>query len=285
MIVKGINTAPIKQGDHLFLMSFKVKDANDSDRLFYMQITTLVDFLTILRNRVLRVSERILANGEIYKKKAQVDIESLASNIPEITPAEVMQPNPGNLVTSIAPKFKDDTFSLIVILQNEKVLTLEINDTQVEFIIMAIQKAIETIDDKDTMLIISSLVDFLLIYSVDLSNLQYLNYKEIKHEIWKQHLFSDYLEVIYCFETEKGKEILAGTIIKTNAQPESQEIESIVKRIAHLTPMLKALLETYPLYQTFYQRIPALPAQILTKEDCLNSLYNFCLKTQDTLQR
>ncbi|HBR1674965.1 TPA: hypothetical protein L9M02_004940, partial [Klebsiella quasipneumoniae subsp. quasipneumoniae] len=59
MIVKGINTAPIKQGDHLFLMSFKVKDANDSDRLFYMQITTLVDFLTILRNRVLRVSERI----------------------------------------------------------------------------------------------------------------------------------------------------------------------------------------------------------------------------------
>lgn len=284
MIIKGINTAPIKQGDHLFLMTFKVKDANDSSRIFYMQIATLVDFLILLRSIMIKVSERIIANGDIYKIKAQADIESLTINIPEIVSAEVMQPNPENLVTSLTPKFKDEKFTLIVMLQNEKVITLEINDTQVEFIIMAIQKAIEAIDDKETMQVIGSLLDFLLCYSVDLSNLEYLNYKEIKHEFWKLHLFSDYLTVLYCFETERGKEILAGTVIKTNAQPETQEVESIVQRVAHLTPMLKALQEKYPLCQIFCQRISALPTQVLTKKECLDPLYTFCLKTQGALK-
>lgn len=51
--------------------------------------------------------------------------------------------------------------------------------------------------------------------------------------------FSKYIAVLYCFETEVGKEILSGAIIKTNAQPDTQEIESIAHRVAQMTPMLK----------------------------------------------
>lgn len=247
MIIKGINTAPIKQGDHLCLMTFKVRDTSDEHRIFYMQVTTLVDFLIILRSRMIKFTQRLTDKDSLYQEKAQDDIKLLTANIPEIVPAEVMQPDPANLIASITPKFKDDQFSLIIILQNEQVVILEINDTQVEFIILAIQKAIETIDDKETMQIIGSLLDFLLFYSVDLTNLEYLNFKVINHEPWKQHLFSDYLAVLYCFETKQGKEILAGTVIKANVQPDSQEAESIIQRVARLVPMLKALLEKYPL--------------------------------------
>jgi hypothetical protein len=97
---------------------------------------------------------------------------------------------------------------------NEKIITLDIDDTQVEFCIIAIQKAIETINDNETMNIIGSLLDFLLLFSVDLTNLDYLNYKEISHELWKQNLFSEYLAVIYCFETERGKETSAELSLK-----------------------------------------------------------------------
>ncbi|MDD9651790.1 YjeJ family protein [Klebsiella pasteurii] len=284
MIIKGINTASIKQSDHFVLMTFKINDHKDTNRILYMQITTLVDFIIILRSRMLKVSERLVSDGIIYKKNIQDDIESLTRNIPEIISNEVMEPNSENLVTSITPKFKNDSLTLIVMLQSEQLITLEINDTQVEFIIIAIQKALEAANDKETLQVIGSLLDFALCYSVDLSNLEYLNYKEIKHEFWKLHLFSEYMTVLYCFETERGKEILAGTVIKTSAQPETQEVASIVQRIVHLTPMLKVLKEKYPLYQTFCQRIPSQPMQILTKEECLAPLHAFCLKTQAALK-
>lgn len=284
MIIKGLNTAPIKQGDHICLMTFKIKDSNGMYRTFYMQITTLIDFLIILRSRMININQHLADKGFVYKEKIQSNIESMAINIPEIIPDEVMQPDPGNIVTSLTPKFKDIQSSLIIILQNEKVITLEIDDTQVEFIIIAIQKAIETINDKETMTVICSLLDFLLFYSVDLSNLEYLNFKVINHELWKQHLFSNYLAVLYCFETERGKELLAGTLIKTNAQPDTQEVESIVQRAAHLTPMLKQLQEKYPLCKTFCQQIPSQPMQVLTKEECLRALHAFCLKTQAVLR-
>lgn len=278
MIIKGINTAPIKQGDHLCLMTFKVIDTNGNHCVFYMPVNTLIDFMIILRSRLLEVSQKIIKQGELYQQKLKSDIELLVANVPEIMSVEFMQPKAEYIVTSLTPKFKDEQFSLIIMLQNEQVIVLDISETQVEFIIAAIQQAIKTINDNETLQIIFSLLDFLLFYTVDLTNLEYLNFKEINHEPWKQHLFSNYCAVLYCFETEKGKEILAGAVIKANSQPESQETENIIQRVAHLSPMLKALKDKYPLCQTFSQRIPSQPMQILSKEECLNPLHAFCLK-------
>lgn len=283
MILKGLNTAPIKQGDHLFLMTLKVNNPENKNCIFYMQLTTLVDLLIILRSRITKVGKHLAEQGNIYKEKIKADIEILTKNIPEISQSEVMQPNPMNLVTSLAPKFGDEKTSLILALQNEKIITLDIDDTQVEFCIIAIQKAIETINDNETMNIIGSLLDFLLLFSVDLTNLDYLNYKEISHEFWKQNLFSEYLAVIYCFETERGKETLCGTIIKANTQPDTQEMQSIIHRVASLTPMLKSFQGKYTLCQTFCQKITPDSNQILTKEVCLAQLHAFCLKMQTRL--
>lgn len=283
MILKGLNTAPIKQGDHLFLMAFKISGTENNGCLFYMQLTTLVDLLIILRSRITKVAQRLVERGNKYEKKIKSDIDILNNNIPEIYYPEVSQPNSMQLVTSIAPKFKDEAISLIIAMQNEKIITIEINDTQVEFFILAIQKAIETINDKETLNILGSLLDFLLLYSVDLTNLDFLNYKEINHELWKHNLYSEYLAVLYCFETERGKVILSGAIIKANAQYDSQEVQHIIHKVAALTPMLKKIQEKYTLYKSFCQKITSDSGQILTKEACLTQLHSFCLKTQAQL--
>ncbi|WP_432216251.1 YjeJ family protein [Klebsiella quasipneumoniae] len=283
MILKGLNTAPIKQGDHLFLMAFKISGTENNGCLFYMQLTTLVDLLIILRSRITKVAQRLVECGNKYEKKIKSDIDILNNNIPEIYYSEVSQPNSMQLVTSIAPKFKDEAISLIIAMQNEKIITIEINDTQVEFFILAIQKAIETINDKETLNIVGSLLDFLLLYSVDLTNLDFLNYKEINHELWKHNLYSEYLAVLYCFETERGKVILSGAIIKANAQYDSQEVQHIIHKVAALTPMLKKIQEKYTLYKSFCQKITSDSGQILTKEACLTQLHSFCLKTQAQL--
>lgn len=283
MILKGLNTAPIKQGDHLFLMAFKISGTENNGCLFYMQLTTLVDLLIILRSRITKVAQRLVERGNKYEKKIKSDIDILNKNIPEIYYSEVSQPNSMQLVTSIAPKFKDEAISLIIAMQNEKIITIEINDTQVEFFILAIQKAIETINDKETLNILGSLLDFLLLYSVDLTNLDFLNYKEINHELWKHNLYSEYLAVLYCFETERGKVILSGAIIKANAQYDSQEVQHIIHKVAALTPMLKKIQEKYTLYKSFCQKITSDSGQILTKEACLTQLHSFCLKTQAQL--
>ncbi|HCM4287441.1 YjeJ family protein [Klebsiella quasipneumoniae] len=283
MILKGLNTAPIKQGDHLFLMAFKISGTENNGCLFYMQLTTLVDLLIILRSRITKVAQRLVECGNKYEKKIKSDIDILNNNIPAIYYSEVSQPNSMQLVTSIAPKFKDEAISLIIAMQNEKIITIEINDTQVEFFILAIQKAIETINDKETLNILGSLLDFLLLYSVDLTNLDFLNYKEINHELWKHNLYSEYLAVLYCFETERGKVILSGAIIKANAQYDSQEVQHIIHKVAALTPMLKKIQEKYTLYKSFCQKITSDSGQILTKEACLTQLHSFCLKTQAQL--
>ncbi|HBR1291978.1 TPA: hypothetical protein L9L25_004104 [Klebsiella quasipneumoniae subsp. similipneumoniae] len=283
MILKGLNTAPIKQGDHLFLMAFKISGTENNGCLFYMQLTTLVDLLIILRSRITKVAQRLVECGNKYEMKIKSDIDILNNNIPEIYYSEVSQPNSMQLVTSIAPKFKDEAISLIIAMQNEKIITIEINDTQVEFFILAIQKAIETINDKETLNILGSLLDFLLLYSVDLTNLDFLNYKEINHELWKHNLYSEYLAVLYCFETERGKVILSGAIIKANAQYDSQEVQHIIHKVAALTPMLKKIQEKYTLYKSFCQKITSDSGQILTKEACLTQLHSFCLKTQAQL--
>ncbi|WP_263795274.1 YjeJ family protein [Klebsiella oxytoca] len=283
MMLKGLNTAPLKHGEHLGLMMFKIKDTNDKQHIMYMQVSTLIDFLIILRARMLKVSQRLSDNGEIYKAKIMASIESLSINTPEIMTNEVTQPDPGNLITGLAPKFKDEQLSLITILQNEKVITLDIDDTQAEFIIIAIQQAFNTIGDNETMLLIGSLLDFILIYSVDLTNLEYLNYSEVNHEVWKKQIYSDYVSVVYCFENEQGMKNLAGAVIKVNTSSAPQDIEKIAQKVAKLTPRFKAIQEKYPLCRAYYEVISCQAEQKLTREECLNHLHAFCLKVQTRL--
>lgn len=285
MEIKGINTAPIKQGEHLFIMTLKVRDDTNNDRILFMQISTLVDFLILLRSRMTLVVQRLHERGEDYKAKLIASAESLTKNIPEIVHEEVMQPDPNNLIMSMAPKFDDEFFSLITVLNNKNVVTLEIKDSQVEFIIMAIIKAIEAAEDTKALQTIGAVLDFLMLYNVDLENLENLRYREVKHESWKENIFSHHMAVLYCYDTEKGKKVLTGAVIKTNTPANSPETKNIVQRVATLTQTIKEIHEKYKTYQVFCRVIPSEPLQILSKDHCLKALHSFCLEMQENLSK
>ncbi|MCU6669294.1 YjeJ family protein [Enterobacteriaceae bacterium H4N4] len=285
MEIKGLNTAPIKQGERLFVMTLKVKDSNNNDRILFMQISTLVDFLILLRNRMSQVMQRLQERGEDYKAILMASAESLTKNIPEIVQEEVMQPDPGNLIMSMAPKLDDERFTLITVLNNQHIVTLEIDDSQVEFIIMAIIKAIEVSNDKEAQQTIGAVLDFLMLYNVDLENHENLRYREVKHEPWKESLFSNYMAVLYCYDTEEGKKVLAGAVIKTNTPANTPETENIIQRVAMLTQTIKEIHEKYKTYQVFSRIIPSEPLKTLSKDHCLKALHSFCLEMQGHLTK
>jgi hypothetical protein len=72
-------------------------------------------------------------------------------------------------------------FRLVALLQNDKIATLHLDDTQIEFFFLAIQRAMENVSDKETPREINALLDFLLFYYVDFSNMQKIDYLETPH--------------------------------------------------------------------------------------------------------
>lgn len=283
-IISGINTGALKLNDKFCLMAVKIKDDDSICNTYYMQLDVMVDFLIVMRDRAHKAVERVGNKGEIYKAKIIAEHEKMAMNIPAFEEEELQKPCQSNLITSITPKFSDEHCTLIVVLQNEHIVSLNIADIQAEFFILAIQQALSATNDTETFKQIASILDFLMLYYVDLSDLSYLSYKEINHEPWKQSLFAQHLAVLYSFEKEQGEEILAGAVIKTNAQPDTEEAKNLVKRIALLAPGLRDILEKISLSQIFMKVIPADQTQILTLDECMRPLYEFCLERQKTLK-
>jgi len=284
MAIKGINTAPLIHNNRFLLMALKIRDNNNQEHLFFMQIPTLIDFLIVLRHSTFRISQRLAMLGEEFKTKLIAANEDLASNVPVITQAEITQPDQGLLVTSIAPKVGENCFSLIACMHNEHITTIEIDDSQAEFIITAVKKAIEFAKDEEALNTIGVFMSFMLLYDVNLTDINNLKYNELKHEPWKQQFFSHNLAVLYCFDTDEGKKILAGNVIKINSQPNSHETEAIVKLVSSMSPTSKPLKDRYKLCDTFTRVINAPSTKALTKDECLRALHTFCVETNATLE-
>lgn len=282
-VVKGINTAGIKYNDRLFALALKIKDENSKCSLIYMQLNVLIDLIIILKNRQRIVYQRVEELGENYQQTLVTASTSLANNVPEIIEKDVQEPDTGNRVLSLALKAQTDSFKIIALLQNEKIVTLHIDDLQVEFILLTIQQALNSADDKATMHEISYLLDFLMLYVVDFSDMEKISYRETHHEVWKQRLFSHYLAVLYCFETEQGKKILSGAVLKTSAPHQSEDEKNIIVKMATLNSQLKELQKKHQLCQYFCYVIPSEQNQVLTLDECLRSLDTFCLDTQAKL--
>ena len=281
--LKGINTAPILSNNRFALMVLKIKDHDDLEHTLYLNAEMLIDLLILLRNRLLGVSERLAVRGDIYKAKLLAESERMVAHVPEVMLTEANQPDLNKMVTSFAPKRKEEDFTLIAVLQNEQILPVEIDDSQVEFIILAIQQALTKSGDNEAVQVVGSILDFLLFYTVDLSDLNNLQFRHIQHEKWKQDLFAHHLAVLYCFECEGSKKILAGSILKASAEPDTEALNHIIGRVVALSPGIKALSEKHSLCNVFTKIIPSQPNRVLTEDECLAPLHTFCLETQAAL--
>ena len=197
--------------------------------------------------------------------------------------AEIQQPNPERRIMSITLKPGETESSLILVLQNEQICTLCIEDRQVEALLTGIQQALKTIDDQELMRYLTSSFDFLMCYTVDLTTQPNIDYQQYPQEEWKLNLFSHYLGVLYCCETEEGKKIVSGAVVKTSVPHLSELENNIVMQLIEKSPKLKAMHAELAPCQIFSPIIPSQPGRMLSLEECLRPLHAFYLEKKAEL--
>ena len=279
----GFNTAGITFEDRFLALLLKIKQQNGLCQQYYLQAPILLDLLLILQNRLLVTYKRLHEQGETYKEELIAYNESLIANIPAVEMAEIQQPNPERRIMSITLKPSETESALILVLQNEQICTLCIEDRQVEALLTGIQQALKTIDDQELMRYLTSSFDFLMCYTVDLTTQPNIDYQQYPQEEWKLNLFSHYLGVLYCCETEEGKKIVSGAVVKTSVPHLSELENNIVMQLIEKSPKLKAMHAELAPCQIFSTVIPSQPGRMLSLEECLRPLHAFYLEKKAEL--
>ena len=279
----GFNTAGITFEDRFLALLLKIKQQNGLCQQYYLQAPILLDLLLILQNRLLVAYKRLHEQGETYKEELIAYNESLIANIPAVEMAEIQQPNPERRIMSITLKPGETESALILVLQNEQICTLCIEDRQVEALLTGIQQALKTIDDQELMRYLTSSFDFLMCYTVDLTTQPNIDYQQYPQEEWKMNLFSHYLGVLYCCETEEGKKIVSGAVVKTSVPHLSELENNIVMQLIEKSPKLKAMHAELAPCQIFSTIIPSQPGRMLSLEECLRPLHAFYLEKKAEL--
>ena len=279
----GFNTAGITFEDRFLALLLKIKQQNGLCQQYYLQAPILLDLLLILQNRLLVTYKRLHEQGETYKEELIAYNESLIANIPAVEMAEIQQPNPERRIMSITLKPGETESALILVLQNEQICTLCIEDRQVEALLTGIQQALKTIDNQELMRYLTSSFDFLMCYTVDLTTQPNIDYQQYPQEEWKLNLFSHYLGVLYCCETDEGKKIVSGAVVKTSAPHLSEMENSVVVRLIEKSPKLKAMHAALAPCQIFSTIIPSQPGRMLSLEECLRPLHAFYLEKKAEL--
>ncbi|MGD1797169.1 MULTISPECIES: YjeJ family protein [Klebsiella pneumoniae complex] len=279
----GFNTAGITFEDRFLALLLKIKQQNGPCQQYYLQAPILLDFLLILQNRLLVTYKRLHEQGETFKEELIAYNESLIANIPAVEMAEIQQPNPERRIMSITLKPGETESTLILVLQNEQICTLCIEDRQVEALLAGIQQALKTVNDQAVIQYLSSNMDFLMCYTVDLTTQPNIDYQQHPQEEWKLNLFSHYLGALYCCETEEGKKIVSGAVVKTSVPHLSELENNVVMQLIEKSPKLKAMHTALAPCQIFSTIIPSQPGRMLSLEECLRPLHAFYLEKKAEL--
>lgn len=279
----GLNTAAMKLEDRFLALMLKVKQQNHLCHNYYFQLPALIDLLLILSNRMAVVINRIESEGDAYKEDLISYNQALMENMPPIDMAEVEQPDFGRRVTSVTLKPGDTYCTLILVLQNEQIATLKIDDRQAEAFILGIKNAVHLTGDKVSIDFLAANLDFIMLYTVNLTNPQKIDYKHFQHQEWKLSIFTHYLAVLFCYETNEGKHILDGAVIKTSASHPSAEENNLLLRLADNSKEIMGKADNYPLCQIFSTVIAVENNKILSLEECLQPLHDFYTETQKNL--
>ncbi|HIE9699054.1 TPA: YjeJ family protein [Klebsiella quasipneumoniae subsp. similipneumoniae] len=279
----GFNTAGITFEDRFLALLLKIKQQNGPCQQYYLQAPILLDFLLILQNRLLVTYKRLHEQGETFKEELIAYNESLIANIPAVEMAEIQQPNPERRIMSISLKPGETESTLILVLQNEQICTLCIEDRQVKALLAGIQQALKTVNDQAVIQYLSSNMDFLMCYTVDLTTQPNIDYQQHPQEEWKLNLFSHYLGALYCCETEEGKKIVSGAVVKTSVPHLSELENNVVMQLIEKSPKLKAMHAELAPCQIFSTIIPSQPGRMLSLEECLRPLHAFYLEKKAEL--
>lgn len=279
----GFNTAGITFEERFLALLLKVKKENGFCEIYYLQAPVLADLLLILQSRMAVVFQRLENQGEAYKDELITYNVALVAHIPQVETAEIQQPSPERRIMSITLKPGETQSTLILVFQDEQISTLCIDDLQIEALIIGIQQALKTVGDLELVKYLSSNMDFLMCYTVDLTTQPNIDYQQYPQEEWKLNLFSHYLGVLYCCETEEGKKIVSGAVVKTSVPHLSELENNIVMQLIEKSPKLKAMHAELAPCQIFSTIIPSQPGRMLSLEECLRPLHAFYLEKKAEL--
>lgn len=120
-------------------------------------------------------------------------------------------------------------------------------------------------------------------YTVDLTTHPNIDYQQHPQEEWKLNLFSHYLGALYCCETEEGKKIVSGAVVKTSVPHLSELENNVVMQLIEKSPKLKAMHAELAPCQIFSTIIPSQPGRMLSLEECLRPLHAFYLEKKAEL--
>lgn len=280
----GFNTAGITYEDHFMALLLKVQNQNGLCRTFYLQAPALADLLMVLTTRMSVFLQRLQQSDDTLKEELIAYNNELIANTPAVDMAEVQNPNPELRIMSITLKPGVNESTLILMLQNEQITTLRIDDRQVEALIMGINQSLKMVADTKLNEYLALALDFVLLYTVDLTSQPNIEYQQYPQEEWKLNLFSHHLAVLYSYEQEEGKKVLSGAVIKTSAAHQSDFEKSIVLRLLEKSQKLKQVHSQHTPYQIFSKVIPSAPGQMLTRDECMLSLREFYVATKASLE-
>lgn len=279
----GFNTAGITFEERFLALLLKIKKENGPCQIYYLQAPVLADLLLILQSRMALILQRFQDQGEAYKDELIAYNETLVANIPAIDMVELQQPSPERRIVSITLKPGETESTLILVFQDEQISTLCIDDRQEEALIIGIQQALKTVGDQTLIQYLSSNMDFLMCYTMDLTTQPNIDYQQYPQEEWKLNLFSHYLGVLYCCETGEGKKIVSGAVVKTSVPHLSELENNIVMQLIEKSPKLKAMHAELAPCQIFSTIIPSQPGRMLSLEECLRPLHAFYLEKKAEL--
>ena len=279
----GFNTAGITFEERFLALLLKVKKENGFCEIYYLQAPVLADLLLILQSRMAVVFQRLENQGEAYKDELITYNEALVAHIPQVETAEIQQPSPERRIMSITLKPGETQSTLILVFQDEQISTLCIDDLQIEALIIGIQQALKTVGDLELVKYLSSNMDFLMCYTMDLTTQPNIDYQQYPQEEWKLNLFSHYLGVLYCCETGEGKKIVSGAVVKTSVPHLSELENNIVMQLIEKSPKLKAMHAELAPCQIFSTIIPSQPGRMRSLEECLRPLHAFYLEKKAEL--
>ncbi|EOV8482805.1 TPA: hypothetical protein N3282_002833 [Klebsiella aerogenes] len=280
----GFNTAGITYEDHFMALLLKVQNQNGLCRTFYLQAPALADLLMVLTTRMSVFLQRLQQSDDTLKEELIAYNNELIANTPAVDMAEVQNPNPELRIMSITLKPGVNESTLILMLQNEQIATLRIEDRQVEALILGINQSLKMVADTKLNEYLALALDFVLLYTVDLTSQPNIEYQQYPQEEWKLNLFSHHLAVLYSYEQEEGKKVLSGAVIKTSAAHQSDFEKSIVLRLLEKSQKLKQVHSQHTPYQIFSKVIPSAPGQMLTRDECMLSLREFYVATRASLE-
>lgn len=244
--LKGLNTGILMHEQGFMALALKAKTSNDQTHLFYLQGEGLRDMMLLLQNRLASQQARIKDMAAAIEQASQ----ELVKNIPLIEQHEVEQPDAGYLVSSLSAGFDEEGIKLVLILKNETLHHIKIADTQIQFMMLGIARALENAKNDNLIPLLTEGNNYAPIYDAEFNQNGSIDYSIIQNDPWKLELFSQYFLIIYGIESKAGLELKLGGVIKTHAVINEKEMDVIARHFASRSKRLMPYANQLALIKT-----------------------------------